>query len=145
MKLRTIMSALCATVLAVGCTPASAPDDSRQLLPPRGGAVSGGPARMVRLGPFSGLNDDCSTQSYAGVRILQRPRHGELRVARGQGVATFSANNAFARCNGAPIRGTYAIYTANPGYQGPDSFRIEVVFADGERRVLAPVVNVPPE
>ncbi|MGL4239592.1 MAG: hypothetical protein ACRCTI_00625 [Beijerinckiaceae bacterium] len=143
MALRVV--AFAAVIALSACTPSTAPDDNRRLLPPRGGVVEGSAARMVRLGPFSGLNDDCSVASYAGVRVISQPANGTLRVVRGSGVATFGANNAFARCNGSPIRGTFAIYTANPGYQGPEAFSVEVRFADGERRTISPRFTVPAE
>jgi hypothetical protein len=141
-SIKVSLAAVLAALLLSACRPATAPDDDKVLLPARGGIVQGGAAKAVRLGPFSGLNDDCSVQSYAAVRILQQPRNGTLAVVRSSGVATFAANNAFARCNGAPIRGTFVNYTPRAGYEGPETFRIEVIFADGERRLLTPVFTV---
>jgi hypothetical protein len=142
MAFKVVLMAILALAGASGCRPAKVPDQDRQLLPPRGGSFSGGEARGVVLGPFSSLNDDCTLRSLARVRILQAPRNGTLQIGVRQGTASFGAENAFARCNGSPIRGTYAYYTPNPGYTGPEHFRIEVVFGNGERRVLAPSFSV---
>jgi hypothetical protein len=128
-----------------GCNPVTAPSDGRQLLPPRGGVVSGySTSRGSLFGPFSSLNDDCSVQSHARVRILQQPANGAARVVVRRGQAAFTANNSFARCNGTPITGTFVDYTPRPGYAGPEQFRFEITFRDGERRVITPVFEVQP-
>ncbi len=129
----------------LACTPVAQtpPSDNRSLLP-FGGRVSGETVFSSRFGPFSSLNDDCSVQSHARVRILQQPANGVARVALRHGVAAFTANNAFARCNGAPITGTYVEYTPRAGFVGQDRMRFEIVFSDGERRVLSPEMNVRP-
>jgi hypothetical protein len=120
------------------------PSDNRALLPASGGRVSSDTVFGSHFGPFSSLNDDCSVRSNARARILQKPRNGSARAVTAHGVAAFSANNAFARCNGAPIIGTYVVYAPRPGFVGKDSFRFELVFEDGERRVLTPELNIGP-
>jgi hypothetical protein len=125
------------------CVAAGPPSDNQQLLPPRGGIVSGYSTSTGSLfGPFSSLNDDCTVRSHARVRILQQPANGVARVVTRPGQAAFAANNTFARCNGAPITGTFVDYTPKPGYVGPERFRFEIVFRDGERRVLTPEFTV---
>jgi hypothetical protein len=138
MAMTVRMTTLAILAVLGACTPATTPNDNRQLLPARGGRVTGGEAERAVFGPFASLNDDCSVRALASVRIVQPPRNGVARVVLRQGQAAFTANNAFARCNGATIRGVFVDYTPNPGYAGPEAFRFEVVFADGERRVLSP-------
>jgi hypothetical protein len=142
------VSARNSTVLLIGvslgaCVAAGPPSDNQQLLPPRGGVVSGYSTSTGSLfGPFSSLNDDCTVQSHARVRILQMPANGVARVVTRTGQASFAASNAFARCNGTPITGTFVDYTPKPGYAGPERFRFEIVFRNGERRVLTPEFTV---
>jgi hypothetical protein len=143
--LRTAAFAASLALALSACVPAglTPPSDDRSLLPQRG-RVAGELVFGSSLGPFSSLNDDCTVQSHARVRILQPPQNGVARVALRRGVASFTANNSFARCNGSPITGTYVDYTPRDGFVGTDRFRIEIVFADGERRVLAPELTVRP-
>jgi hypothetical protein len=125
------------------CVAAGPPSDNQQLLPPRGGVVSGYSTSTGSLfGPFSSLNDDCTVQSHARVRILQQPANGVARVVTRRGPASFTADNTFARCNGTPITGTFVDYTPKPGFSGPERFRFEIVFRNGERRVLTPDFTV---
>jgi hypothetical protein len=83
-------------------------------------------------------------QSHARVRILQQPANGVARVVVRRGQAAFTANNSFARCNGTPITGTFVDYTPRSGYAGPERFRFEITFRNGERRVITPVFEVQP-
>jgi hypothetical protein len=144
MKLLRHNSAILLVSVSLGaCVAAGPSSDNTQLLPPLGGVVSGySTSKGSLFGPFSSLNDDCTVQSHARVRILQKPAHGEARVVTRQGQAAFAASNAFARCNGTPITGTFVDYTPKPGYAGPERFRFEIIFRNGERRMLTPEFTV---
>ena len=140
---RHIPTVLLISISLGACVAAGPPSDNQRLLPPRGGSVSGYSTSTGSLfGPFSSLNDDCTVQSHARVRILQQPTHGVARVVTRPGQAAFAADNTFARCNGTSITGTFVDYTPKPGYVGPERFRFEIVFRNGERRVLAPDFTV---
>jgi hypothetical protein len=134
-------AALAAVAAACTPTPQMPPSENRSLLP-RGGRVEGQTVYRSILGPFASLNDDCSVRSFARVRIIEPPPNGRADVIVRSGVASFEANNLFARCNGAPVTAPFVVYTPRDGFTGQDRFRFEVLFADGERRVLSPVLTI---
>jgi hypothetical protein len=139
--------AMSLALLAGACTPTarSVPSDERVLLSRAGGRVTGEAVFGAVFGPFASLNDDCTVRSSARVRILRQPSNGTALVVVRRGVASFEANNLFARCNGAPVTAPFVVYTPRTGFVGEERFSVEIVFADGERRVLSPVVNVRPQ
>jgi hypothetical protein len=113
------------------------------VLPRRGGEVVANVSAGGSLfGPFSSLNKNCSVRANARVKVLKQPAHGTIKVKQGAGNPAFAAESAFAQCNGKRIGGTMVDYTPRSGYSGPDTFQFEVVFADGERRVLSPTLTV---
>jgi hypothetical protein len=128
----------------MACTPAAytPPSDDRSQLPRGGGRIEGQLVYGSIFGPFASLNDDCSVQSVARVRIVESPRNGRADVVIRSGVASFEANNLFARCNGAPVTGPFVIYRPSEGFVGQDRFRFEVAFRDGERKTFTPVLTV---
>jgi hypothetical protein len=145
-RMKRRISVCFAAACAAACTPTpqTAPSDNRVLLPRAGGRVGGETVYGAVLGPFASLNDDCSVKSFARVRILQQPANGSAVVAVRRGTASFEANNLFARCNGAPVSAPFVVYTPRDGFVGRERFRFEVVFSDGERRILAPELSIGP-
>jgi hypothetical protein len=113
-------------------------------LPRTGGTFSGVVTGGALMGPFSSLNDDCSVSSHARIRILEQPSNGSVRVRIASGDAAFPAGSRYAKCNSQKVRGPFVDYTAKPGYAGPERFSFEVIFRNGERRVLSPELIVRP-
>jgi hypothetical protein len=115
------------------------------VLPTRGGEVIADAGVHGSLfGPFSSLNRDCSVRAYAKIRVLNKPANGTIVIKRGVGNPAFGADSVFARCNGKSIPGTMVNYKPRTGYSGVETFQFEVIFADGERRVLTPSLTVRP-
>jgi hypothetical protein len=142
-----LVVAMCVVAAAMaGCVaaPQTAPSDNRVLLSGTSERVVGETVYGANFGPFARLNDDCSVRAFARVRILEQPRNGRAVVVLEDGVASFSANNAFARCNGSPLRAPIVSYTPREGFTGIDRFRFEIIFPNGERRVLSPELTVKP-
>lgn len=88
------------------------------------------------IGPFSTLNKRCALIAQAKARILKAPAHGRLRMIMREGGSGYEAGSGFEHCNDVPVRGTTLHYRPHPAYTGPDDFIFEVVFANGEKRIL---------
>ena len=113
------------------------------VLPLKGGSVvaSVNP-NGSRFGPFSSLNINCSLKANAKVRVLKKPTYGRLTIGQGAGDASFPADSVFEKCNAKSVRGTMVSYWPKKGYRGPDTFQFEIVFTDGERRIMTPSLTV---
>jgi hypothetical protein len=141
----TVLTGFPLCILLAGCSAGN-----RALIPPEGQVLPRGDGAIVAyanrngslLGPFSTLNDDCSVRSFARVRVLQYPANGTIKVRRGVGDPAFPATSALAACNGRKVAGIVVDYTPRKDYSGPEMFQFEVIFADGERRVLSPKLIV---
>ncbi|MCA0405409.1 MAG: hypothetical protein LCH39_04590 [Proteobacteria bacterium] len=88
------------------------------------------------VGPFSRLNAKCGLIGQARARITQAPENGTLRIIRRKSEAGFDADSPLAHCNDAKVPGTTVHYQPRKGFVGADAFTFEVVFPDGEKRVL---------
>jgi hypothetical protein len=142
---RTVLTGIFPCLVLAGCTAANS-----ALISPEGQVLPRGDGLVVAyasgtgslLGPFSTLRDDCSAQSFARIRVLQSPANGSLKVRRGFGNPAFPETSALARCNGKKVAGTLVDYTPRKGYIGPEMFQFEVIFDNGERRVLSPKLTI---
>jgi hypothetical protein len=94
-------------------------------------AVAGIP---LRLGHFANLNPDCSPIGKPEVRVTKPADHGMVTVGPGEGYTNFVAANPRNHCNFHPTPGVNAIYIATPGYTGPDTVALDVIFPTGEER-----------
>jgi hypothetical protein len=150
MSTLTSLLTLCSLlpILLAGCMASSNPPlpPGGLVLPTRGGEVIADAGAYGSLfGPFSSLNKDCSVRSYAKVRVLKKPANGTIVIKKGTGNPAFGSDSAFASCNGRAIPGTMVDYKPRSDYSGVETFQFEVVFADGERRVLTPTLTVRPK
>jgi hypothetical protein len=149
MTTRTSILIMCSlsSIMLAGCVASNNPPlpQGGLVLPRRGGEVIADASVYGSLfGPFSSLNRDCSVRSYAKVRVLKKPANGVIVIKKGTGNPAFAADSAFAHCNGKSTLGTIVDYTPRSGYSGVETFQFEIVFADGERRVLTPSLTVRP-
>lgn len=88
------------------------------------------------VGPFSRLNAKCGLVAHAKARITQAPENGTLRIIRRKGEAGFDADSPLAHCDDTKINGPTVHYQPRKDFIGADAFTFEVVFPDGEKRVL---------
>jgi hypothetical protein len=98
--------------------------------------------RWVAVGPFVTVNNDCSMSSRARVRILEQPTNGRAVVIMKRGEVGFKPDHRLANCNDKPIVGPMVQYTPKKGFIGTDRYVFEVLFKDGERRILPYVVTM---
>jgi S1-C subfamily serine protease len=74
------------------------------------------------------LEADCSSVGFATVRIVQQPEHGKVSSENGTG---FSRENLRYECNKRRTEGVMLSYEPAPGYTGPDSLTVDVIYPSG--------------
>jgi hypothetical protein len=93
-------------------------------------------------GPFLTMDANCKLVGVGNIRILKAPSHGTVRVVERTGTPLFAAGHRLERCNTRKHPGPTVFYRPKPGFVGEDTYTYEVVFRDGERRVISPVLFV---
>jgi hypothetical protein len=93
-------------------------------------------------GPFLTVDGSCKLIASGKIRILSEPRHGTVRVTRHTGSPLFSPGHRLEHCNTSRHTGEGVFYRPNRGFIGEDSYTYEVLFRDGERRVIRPTLQV---
>jgi hypothetical protein len=88
------------------------------------------------FGRFYFLNLDC-TPMRQNVKISKSPVNGEARLQETTTIASFSAGNARARCNGKSTKATALEYTPTKGYMGKDSIEVEQINEEGQRNTYS--------
>lgn len=86
------------------------------------------PGRTTQVKIYRTWNpSDCSSAPGI-VKVVTKPQHGKL--ASGSVSSTIPVNRLSGRnqCLGKPIVGFAVNYTPAPGYHGPDTFTIDVVY-----------------
>jgi hypothetical protein len=75
-------------------------------------------------------NSDCSPNSGV-VKVATKPQHGRLTPSRVSAVARQNRFSSYGTvCLGKAMPGFRVTYTSTPGYRGPDSFAIEVIYGN---------------
>ncbi|MGL4636008.1 MAG: hypothetical protein ACRCWF_08510 [Beijerinckiaceae bacterium] len=133
-----------ASLLLAGCAGTTGPDGPRDLPRGSGEVVANASVNGSLFGPFSTLNENCFVRANARVRVLVQPANGTIKIRKGTGEPAFPADSPLARCNGKKVGGIIVDYTPKRGYTGPENFEFEVVFVNGERRVLSPRLTIVP-
>jgi transglutaminase-like putative cysteine protease len=87
--------------------------------------------QKVRLEFLYSLDPDCSSIGATIVRILEPPQRGRLIVENGQGFTNFAKDNQRYDCNTRKADGTYVFYQPEDGYEGKDSFTLDIIFPTG--------------
>jgi transglutaminase-like putative cysteine protease len=80
------------------------------------------------------LNPDCSSIGVAGVRTVEAPKHGKLTIGEGTGFASFPKDDPLEACNLSRSEGMQMHYQSEPGYRGPDSITVDVIYNDGSSK-----------
>jgi hypothetical protein len=92
------------------------------------GAVNG---RKQELYTYAELNPDCTLAGDPTILVASRPAHGQISIERGDVFVTYAEGNPRAACNSTKVHGQIVYYTAEAGYQGADSFELEIVGSFG--------------
>jgi len=87
--------------------------------------------QQARIAFLTDLEPDCSSQPFAGVRIIEPPKHGEATVKPDTGFTNFAKDNARFECNKQRSDGTGVFYRSASGYTGADSLLVEITYPDG--------------
>jgi len=92
------------------------------------GALSG---VVQRINFYSEVHADCSSMGYPTVRIVSPPPNGRVLIEQSKDYPAYPQSNQRYTCNLNSVPGTAVSYLSNPGYVGPDSTIVEIVFPDG--------------
>ena len=87
-------------------------------------------------GPFTTIDSHCRSTTTAAITILQRPRHGTVRLTLGNGEIEMGGRSNLSRCNDLQTRGSFVVYTPHRNFRGTDTFRVLLRFEDGEHRTV---------
>ena len=98
--------------------------------------------RSIEVDHFGSYNPDCSPVGRATVGLTSAPQGGTVETAFGRDYPTFTNNNVRFQCDKRSLPSTQIFYRASPGFTGPDTFSVEVVFGTGEARQLRYTVYV---
>ena len=75
-------------------------------------------------------NNDCSPNAGV-VKVATKAQHGKLTPSRVSAVARQNRFSSYGTvCLGKTMPGFRVTYTSTPGYRGPDSFAIEVIYGN---------------
>jgi hypothetical protein len=91
------------------------------------------------------INPDCSPIGVAGVRSIEEPKHGKLTIGKGSGFSSFPQDNPRSACNRRRSDGMLMYYRPEPGYLGPDSVTVDVIYGDGASRKRHYAISVNPK
>ena len=92
--------------------------------------VKAAPGRDVRVGVYTDIRRDCTAGPLPAIRLATPPAHGTVTVKRG----TLKATN-IKQCLATEVPALVAFYRAADGYNGPDTFDLEVVLAGGGKQI----------
>jgi len=80
-----------------------------------------------RLGVYGNVQKDCTSGPLPTIRVVARPKHGELNVRSGKLKA-----GRISRCPKLEATAQGIFYKANPTYQGADEVSYEIRSASGK-------------
>lgn len=87
----------------------------------------------IRSGMSLDLN--CELLGQARVAIIRAPQNGTVLEQQRDRFPNFGNANPRRICNDKRTKATFAIYRANPGFQGVDRFRFAIVYYNGESNI----------
>jgi hypothetical protein len=87
--------------------------------------------QRLRVATFFDLNPDCSVIGIPTIRVLEASKNGNVIFEKGSGFPAFPENNPRSKCNASSLDGEIIFYTPEPGYSGPDSVMVEIIYPDG--------------
>jgi hypothetical protein len=91
------------------------------------------------------INPDCTSIGVASVRNIEEPKHGKLTIGKGTGFSNFAKENPRQACNRRRSEGMLMYYRPEPGYLGPDSLTVDVIYGDGTARKRRYAISVNPK
>ena len=86
-----------------------------------------------RIDSFAALNADCSSMGQPIVQIKAPPSHGTLIPEQGEYFTNFPKENQRYDCNMKKSAGILLYDTSAPGFSGPDSAVVDIVFPAAAR------------
>jgi hypothetical protein len=77
------------------------------------------------------INPDCSVIGVPTVRIVEKPKSGQVTIENGTGFPAFPSTNSRSKCNQSRNDGAIISYIPDPGYTGADSITVDIIYPDG--------------
>jgi hypothetical protein len=87
--------------------------------------------QKLRVATLFDINPDCSVVGIPTVRVLDPSKKGSVTFEKGTGFPSYPANNSRAKCNANSVDSELIFYMPEPGYVGPDSVTVEIIYSDG--------------
>ena len=85
----------------------------------------------LRVGFFTSLTPDCSSNGDVIVRVTKQPEHGALETLVRTDYAYYPKENVRNRCNQHKVKGTQVSYKGTEKYIGKDDFELLVLYPTG--------------
>jgi len=95
-----------------------------------------------KIEAYFSLDPSCASKGYAIVIVVKRPNHGILSIEIGQDYPEFAKDTVQFDCDRQLAAATEVFYQSNPGFQGYDSFEVEVLWPDRYLRRIAYILEV---
>lgn len=121
-------------------------------LPAESGAPQAGVLRRAAIADeplaldfVQALDPACTPVGVARVSAAQPPGHGTLEIERRAGFVTYAASDVRAACNRRRVEGMAVTYRPEPGYAGPDSVLLDIVYSDGSTRQRRYAIAIGPK
>lgn len=83
----------------------------------------------TKLAQNTHIDRDCSLVDVPFTRIVEKPKHGRLEIARERVFP--NSKGEYARCRTVKVMGLVAYFTAEAGYEGKDRFTLRAPYGDG--------------
>lgn len=131
-----------------------APPAAAKPTPPAAAPAASGPLEIKRaavvdqplqLDFLYAINPDCSSIGVARIRTIEEPKHGKMAIEQTTGFSNFPQDNPRFACNRRRSEGMLMSYRPEPGYLGPDTVIVEVVYGDGTSRQRRYAITVAPK
>jgi len=92
--------------------------------------VPSGEERNINF--FAAIDPGCESMGPIVVRTVSDPGHGTIRAEAGTSYPVYATTNPRAACNDKTVPGLKLFYTSKPGWIGEDSFRLLVIYPNGD-------------
>lgn len=90
---------------------------------------------------FMTMDKSCASVRRPSGTLVETPKHGSVTMVT-QNASAIYENDEYRHCHGKIGKALAFKYTAQPGYRGPDSFRVRIRYSDGEIRHARYNLNV---
>src|SRR5262245_61387240 len=84
-----------------------------------------------RIGFYTALDPDCTSQGLVTIRVVKQPEHGAIEITPANSFPGYPKENIRAKCNDHKVRGMQINYRSAEKYVGSDVLDLLVLFPHG--------------